>query len=203
VRNTSDNKFWPRWKRTSKTSCTRRQDLPTGGPRSSPSALRALQARRALSRDDTPNISFREAAAVIVNAEASLVSSARPRGSTKRSRNFSIRCWPTQNAVLIEATIAEVLLSNQYQQGIDGLSCASGLDVGAVDPDGTAAGLPSTPGVPTFSRLTPTGGPIFPVSSSCSSPSGTSACSRAEDLSAQQPDALLRSSTTSFTLTFR
>jgi len=28
--------------------------------------------------------------------------------------------------VLIEATIAEVLLNNQYQQGSIGLSCASG-----------------------------------------------------------------------------
>jgi len=94
------NKFWATLEKNVKDILHETDKiLPTGGPSFNPERpLRALRARRALSRDDHANISFREAAAVIVNAEASLVIVRATSRQHERSRNFSIRCWPTQNA---------------------------------------------------------------------------------------------------------
>src|SRR6266852_2785065 len=63
--------------------------------------------------------------------------------------------------VLIEATIAEVLLNNQYQQGIDWSALrVRGLTTVSVSETGRVSGLPSTPGFPHIFTLSASRGNI-------------------------------------------
>ncbi len=66
------------------------------------------------------NVSFREAASVIANAESSLISVRATSRQHERIQEFLDQVLTNaRRQVLIEATIMEVQLSNQYQQGID------------------------------------------------------------------------------------
>src|SRR5260221_8453219 len=75
VRNTSDNKFWATLEKNVKDVLHETDKvLPTGGPSFQPRAVPPGAPGTAAAPEVTaPNISFREAAAVIVNAEAGLV----------------------------------------------------------------------------------------------------------------------------------
>src|SRR2546427_8776763 len=75
VRNTSDNKFWATLEKNVKDILHETDKvLPTGGPSFQPRAVPPGAPGTAAAPEATaPNISFREAAAVIVNAEAGLI----------------------------------------------------------------------------------------------------------------------------------
>ena len=153
VRNTSDNKFWATLEKNVKDILHETDKiLPTGGPSFQPRAAPpgAAGASSVVPETTTPNISFREAAAVIVNAEASLVIvRATSRQHEKIQEFLDLVLANAKRQVLIEATIAEVLLNNQYQQGIDwSVLRVRGLTSVLLTQTGTAAGLPSTPGFP-------------------------------------------------------
>src|SRR6266705_240702 len=121
VRNTSDNKFWATLEKNIKDILHETDKvLPTGAPQ--PSLVQALTGApgSAPQAPTAPNVSFREAAAVIVNAEAGLVIVRATSRQHEKIQEFLDQVLANaRRQVLIEATIAEVQLSNQYQQGID------------------------------------------------------------------------------------
>ncbi|HKB64029.1 MAG TPA: secretin N-terminal domain-containing protein [Burkholderiales bacterium] len=167
VRNTSDNKFWVTLEKNIKDILHETDKiLPTGAPQ--PTLVQALTGAPGTAPPavTTPNVSFREAAAVIVNAEASLVIVRATSRQHEKIQEFLDQVMANvRRQVLIEATIAEVQLNNQYQQGIDwsalrtrGLTTVSGSQIASgnvtVNPSfppgvlGTAPGnLPSAPSV--------------------------------------------------------
>ncbi len=120
VRNTSDNKFWATLEKNIKDILHETDKvLPTGSPQ--PAAAQAPGAPGGAAPAATvPNVSFREAAAVIVNAEAGLVIVRATSRQHEKIQEFLDQVLANaRRQVLIEATIAEVQLNNQYQQGID------------------------------------------------------------------------------------
>jgi general secretion pathway protein D len=121
VRNTSDNKFWATLEKNIKDILHETDKvLPTGAPQ--PSLVQALTGApgTAPPAATAPNVNFREAAAVMINAEASLVIiRATSRQHEKIQEFLDLVLANAKRQVLIEATIAEVQLNNQYQQGID------------------------------------------------------------------------------------
>ena len=152
VRNTSDNKFWATLERNIR-DLLRETDriIPAGGaPQAAPGAPGAAP----------PAVSgptFREAASVIVNAEAGIVVVRATSRQHEKIQEFLDQVLASaRRQVLIEATIAEVQLSNQYQQGIDwtSLRTRGGTTIATTqNSPGTAPGLPSTPGFPNLFSL--------------------------------------------------
>jgi len=148
VRNTSDNKFWSTLEKNVKDILHETDKvLPSG---SQPVAVQPAPGAAPAGSTTT----FREAAAVIVNPEASvLIVRATSRQHEKIQEFLDQVLANVKRQVLIEATIAEVQLNNQYQQGIDwsalrtnGLNVISGNQVsgGSV---GTGPLLPPSPPV--------------------------------------------------------
>ncbi|HET7766669.1 MAG TPA: pilus (MSHA type) biogenesis protein MshL [Burkholderiales bacterium] len=167
VRNTSDNRFWATLERNIKDILHETDKiLPTGAQPAAPQA--APGAPGTTAAPAAPNVSFREAAAVIVNPEAGVVIVRATSRQHEKIQEFLDQVLANvKRQVLIEATIAEVQLNNQYQQGIDwsafrvrGANSFSGNQVasGSVTttptfPPGvtgtpSGAGLPSASGIP-------------------------------------------------------
>jgi general secretion pathway protein D len=121
VRNTSDNKFWATLEKNIKDILHETDKvLPTGAPQ--PTLLQAVTGApgTAPPAATAPNVSFREAASVIANAEAGLVIVRATSRQHEKIQEFLDQVMANATRqVLIEATIAEVQLNNQYQQGID------------------------------------------------------------------------------------
>jgi general secretion pathway protein D len=115
VLNTSSNKFWATLERNIKDILHETDKvLPIGASQPAPAAGAPGGAA------PVQNVSFREAAAVIVNAEAGVVIVRATSRQHERIQEFLDQVLASaKRQVLIEATIAEVQLSNQYQQGID------------------------------------------------------------------------------------
>ncbi len=166
VRNTSDNKFWVTLEKNIKDILHEPDKiLPTGGaqPAPQPRAVPPGAPGTAAAPEATaPNISFREAAAVIVNAEASLVIVRATSRQHEKIQEFLDQVMANvKRQVLIEATIAEVLLNNQYQQGIDWSALGvRGLITASVSETGRVSGLPSTSGIPNIFTLSASRGNI-------------------------------------------
>jgi len=168
VLNTSSNKFWATLEKNIKDILHETDKvLPTGAPQ--PTLVQALTGApgSAPPAPTAPNVGFREAAAVIVNAEASLVIVRATSRQHEKIQEFLDQVLANvKRQVLIEATIAEVQLNNQYQQGIDwsalrtrGLTSVSGNQISSGN---VVANAPVTPGI----TVTPPGplpsAPIFP-----------------------------------------
>jgi general secretion pathway protein D len=158
VRNTSDNRFWATLEKNIKDILHETDKvLPTGGqapqPRAAPPGAPGTAAGPEVS---TPNISFREAAAVIVNAEAGLVIVRATSRQHEKIQEFLDQVLANvKRQVLIEATIAEVQLNNQYQQGIDwtalrtrGLTTISGNQISSGNVSTTPQFPPGVTGTP-------------------------------------------------------
>jgi general secretion pathway protein D len=170
VRNTSDNRFWFTLEKNIKDILHETDKvLPAGAPQAAPTPA---QGAPSASPASAPNISFREAASVIVNAEAGVVIVRATSRQHEKIQEFLDQVMANaKRQVLIEATIAEVQLSNQYQQGIDwsalrtrGLTTVSGNQISSGNVTttplfpprvtGTAPGnLPSTPAFPNLFTL--------------------------------------------------
>jgi general secretion pathway protein D len=153
VRNTSENKFWSTLERNIKEILQQTDKLfPTGAaqPAAPPAAAGALGI--APPAQTAPSVTFREAASVIVNAEASVVFVRATSRQHEKIQEFLDQVMANvKRQVLIEATIAEVQLNNQYQQGIDwSVLRTRGLTSVLLRQDSprTVAGLPSAPGFP-------------------------------------------------------
>ena len=173
VRNTSENKFWATLEKNIKDILHETDKvLPTGGA-PQPAALQVtLGAPGTAPAPAAPNVNFREAAAVMINAEASLVIVRATSRQHEKIQEFLDQVMANvKRQVLIEATIAEVQLNNQYQQGIDwsvlrtrGLTSVFGNQISSgnvstvpIFPPGVTgqppANLPSAPGFPNLLTL--------------------------------------------------
>jgi MSHA biogenesis protein MshL len=168
VRNTSDNKFWATLEKNIKDILHETDKvLPSGVPQ--PSLVQALTGApgSAPPPPTAPNATFREAASVIVNAEAGLVIVRATSRQHEKIQEFLDQVLAnSKRQVLIEATIAEVQLNNQYQQGIDwtalrtrGLTTVTGNQI-------SSGNVTSTPLFPPGVTQTPPGAlpsaPAFP-----------------------------------------
>ena len=173
VLNTSNNKFWATLEKNIKDILHETDKvLPTGTPQ--PTLLQVVTGApgTAPPAPTAPNVNFREAAAVMINAEASLVIVRATSRQHEKIQEFLDQVMANvKRQVLIEATIAEVQLNNQYQQGIDwsalrtrGLTTISGNQISSGNvtttpqfPPGinvTAPGLlPSAPAFPNLLTL--------------------------------------------------
>src|SRR5207249_557394 len=170
VRNTSDNKFWATLEKNIKDILHETDKvLPTGAPQ--PTLVQALTGApgAAPPAPTTPNVSFWEAASVIINAEAGLVIVRATSRQHEKIQEFLDQVLANaKRQVLIEATIAEVQLNNQYQQGIDwsvlrtrGLTSISGNQISSgnvtttppVTPGITVTPPGALPSVPSFPNL--------------------------------------------------
>ncbi|HEY6240018.1 MAG TPA: secretin N-terminal domain-containing protein, partial [Burkholderiales bacterium] len=148
VRNTSENKFWSTLEKNIKDILQQTDKLfPTGAAQPAVPPAAAGAPGTAPPAQTAPNVTFREAASVIVNAEASVVFVRATSRQHEKIQEFLDQVMANvKRQVLIEATIAEVQLNNEYQQGIDWTALRTrglnSLRVTQVSPR-TAAGLPS------------------------------------------------------------
>jgi len=126
IRNVSNNRFWPTLVDNIK-DILRETDkiLPTGGAAAAPQPVAAAGAAGQASAQTAalapaPNVTFREAASVISNPEAGVLFIRASSRQHEKIREFLDRVLTNaRRQVLIEATVVEVRLSNDYQQGID------------------------------------------------------------------------------------
>ena len=184
VRNTSDNKFWATLERNIKDILHETDKvLPAGAPQPTSPQAPAGAPGAPGAAPSAPNATFREAASVIVNAEASVIIVRATSRQHEKIQEFLDQVLANvKRQVLIEATIAEVALNNQYQQGINwaalrtrGLTTTTGNQVSGGSVSATpqlppnvtgtiaGAGLPSTPTFPNIFTLAAGGGSIAGV----------------------------------------
>ena len=101
---------------------------------------------------------FRESASVIANPETGVVSVRATYRQHMRVREFIDRVMKSAGRqVMIEATIVEVNLSDEYQQGINWSVFRNGLPLFQVGPAGTAmpSGVPVSGIIPSMANITP------------------------------------------------
>ena len=124
VRNTSDNKFWATLEKNIR-DILHETDKILPGPGQQPAGIPPGQAPPGGAPQPgtppaAPNTTFREAASVIANPEAGVLSIRATSRQHEKLEEFIDQIMANvRRQVLIEATIAEVQLNNQYQQGID------------------------------------------------------------------------------------
>ncbi len=134
IKNVSNNRFWDTLVNNIK-DILRETDkiLPTSGAAVAPvppapaGAANQASAQTA-SLAPAPTVTFREAASVISNPEAGVLFIRASSRQHEKIREFLDRVLANaRRQVLIEATIVEVRLSNDYQQGIDWAYLGSSL----------------------------------------------------------------------------
>lgn len=146
VTNTAENDFWNKLVENIK-DILRETDkvIPTG----------SAAAATAPPAPAGPNVSFREAASVIANAEAGVITIRATARQHERIQEFLDQVLVSaRRQVLIEATIVEVRLSNSYQQGIDWNFLSSRNALGALVPFINVSPAGSPPGTPSQSLFT-------------------------------------------------
>ncbi len=126
VRNTADNKFWATLEKNIRDILHETDKiLPGPGQQAVIAAQSAGGSPPGLAPGQgtappAPSSTFREAASVIVNPEAGVLSIRATSRQHEKIEEFIDQIMANvKRQVLIEATIAEVQLNNQYQQGID------------------------------------------------------------------------------------
>ena len=128
VRNESSNKFWETLVKNVEEILRETDRVLPGGPGPSPAvpaqppagAAPGAAGAAAAPVAAGPNITFREAASVIANAEAGILTlRATSRQHEKIQEFLDYVLLNARRQVLIEATVVEVQLSNSYQQGIN------------------------------------------------------------------------------------
>jgi MSHA biogenesis protein MshL len=133
IRNTSNNKFWETLTKNIE-ELLRETDkvMPTGSSQPMQGGAPASAGTAAAGGGtSTQAMLFREAASVIVNAEAGILSIRATARQHERIQEFLDQVLVSaRRQVLIEATIVEVQLSNQYQQGIDWSYLGRGMPSG-------------------------------------------------------------------------
>ena len=129
LQNKSANKFWETLVGNIKDILHETDKLLPGGPAQAvaPQPVAAAGAAAQAGQPPTPaippaaaNVNFREAASVISNSEAGVLSIRATSRQHEKIQEFLDQVQSSaKRQVLIEATIAEVELNNNYQQGID------------------------------------------------------------------------------------
>ena len=176
--NTSNNRFWQTLTDNVR-DLLRETDkvVPEGGPTSpavgqtpaaGPAVLAAALGGGAAATSGAPSAAaapaqgasrFREAASVIANPETGVLSVRATHRQHLRIREFMDRVMASAGRqVLIEATIVEVNLSDDYQQGINWTLFRRDLPLLQVGPAGSVmpSGVPISGIIPSMAALTPT-----------------------------------------------
>ncbi len=123
-----------------------------GGIDNSPNPVNVEEGGMTVTRRST----FREAASVIANPEAGIITVRATGKQHEKIQQFIDRIMANaQRQVMIEATIVQVNLSDQYQQGIDWSRALLGAKGFALSQTGTP-GITTTPGSLAISYLNPT-----------------------------------------------
>ncbi len=152
--NSSQNRFWETLTQNIR-DLLRETDklLPedaAAAPAPAPAASGALPA--------AAPVRFRESASVIANPETGVVSVRATYRQHMRVREFVDRVMKSAGRqVMIEATIVEVNLSDDYQQGINWTLLRNGLPLLQVGPGGgnMASGVPVSGVIPSMASFTP------------------------------------------------
>ena len=164
--NNSHNRFWETLTQNIR-DLLRETDkiIPEGGeaaaPAAAPAPALAASAPAGVAAPVTPAPAparFRESASVIANPETGVISVRATYRQHMRVREFIDRVMKSAGRqVMIEATIVEVNLSDEYQQGINWSLVRNGLPLLQVGPAGTAmpSGGPVSGVIPSMANLTP------------------------------------------------
>ena len=134
---------------------------PAAAPAPAPAPAPAASAPAGVAAPVTPAPAparFRESASVIANPETGVISVRATYRQHMRVREFIDRVMKSAGRqVMIEATIVEVNLSDEYQQGINWTVVRNGLPLLQVGPAGTAmpSGVPVSGVIPSMANLTP------------------------------------------------
>ena len=166
--NTSNNKFWETLTQNIR-DLLRETDkvLPEGAEgAAAPAAVAAAPATPASGAAAPAAVQpavaparFRESASVIANPETGVISVRATYRQHMRVREFMDRVMNSAGRqVMIEATIVEVNLSDEYQQGINWTLFRRGLPLMQVGPAGTSmpSGVPVSGIIPSMASFTPT-----------------------------------------------
>lgn len=134
---------------------------PAAAPAPAPAPAPAASAPAGVAAPVTPAPAparFRESASVIANPETGVISVRATYRQHMRVREFIDRVMKSAGRqVMIEATIVEVNLSDEYQQGINWSVFRNGLPLFQVGPAGTAmpSGVPVSGIIPSMANITP------------------------------------------------
>jgi general secretion pathway protein D len=124
---------------------------PKGGIENSPNPINVEEGGMTITKRST----FREAAAVIANPENGIITVRATGKQHEKIQEFIDHVMSSaQRQVLIEATIVEVKLSDQYQQGIDWSRALLGAKGFALSQTGSA-GIAATTGALAVSYINP------------------------------------------------
>lgn len=134
VRNTADNKFWVTLiKNVGELLRETDKIIPTSGTVAARPPAPTQPAGQGGQQADqqspaAPSVQFREAASVIANPEAGVLSIRASQKQHEKIQEFLDQVMTSaKRQVLLEGTIVEVQLSNQFQQGIDWARIRDGL----------------------------------------------------------------------------
>ena len=164
--NNSHNRFWETLTQNIR-DLLRETDkiIPEGGeaaaPAAAPAPAPAASAPAGVAAPVTPAPAparFRESASVIANPETGVISVRATYRQHMRVREFIDRVMKSAGRqVMIEATIVEVNLSDEYQQGINWTVVRNGLPLLQVGPAGTVlpSGVPVSGVIPSMANFTP------------------------------------------------
>lgn len=166
--NNSHNRFWETLTQNIR-DLLRETDkiIPEGGEAAAPAAAPApapapaASAPAGVAAPVTPAPAparFRESASVIANPETGVISVRATYRQHMRVREFIDRVMKSAGRqVMIEATIVEVNLSDEYQQGINWSLVRNGLPLLQVGPAGTVlpSGVPVSGVIPSMANFTP------------------------------------------------
>ena len=163
VSNTSNNRFWETLVQNIKDTLRETDKVMPEGPAEAPAQAGVAGAPGSPTAVRPAAVTFREAAAVIANPETGLIAvRATGRQHDKIQQFLDLVMASARRQVMIEATVIEVQLNDNYQQGInwsslrtsatEGLSVAQG-QVGSPLSSSVAPGI--SPGVFVMSYLKP------------------------------------------------
>ena len=166
--NNSHNRFWETLTQNIR-DLLRETDkiIPEGGEAAAPAAAPApapapaASAPAGVAAPVTPAPAparFRESASVIANPETGVISVRATYRQHMRVREFIDRVMKSAGRqVMIEATIVEVNLSDEYQQGINWTVVRNGLPLLQVGPAGSVlpSGVPVSGVIPSMANFTP------------------------------------------------
>ena len=166
--NNSHNRFWETLTQNIR-DLLRETDkiIPEGGEAAAPAAAPApapapaASAPAGVAAPVTPAPAparFRESASVIANPETGVISVRATYRQHMRVREFIDRVMKSAGRqVMIEATIVEVNLSDEYQQGINWTVVRNGLPLLQVGPAGSVlpSGVPVSGVIPSMTNFTP------------------------------------------------
>ena len=129
-----------------------KKSAPKGGIENSPNPVNVEEGDTTVTKRST----FREAASVIANPENGIITVRATGKQHEKIQEFIDQVMSnSQRQVLIEATIVEVRLSDQYQQGIDWSRALGGATKGFGLSQTGSAGIMATPGALAISYINP------------------------------------------------